>query len=416
MAWFALCDVNNFYVSCERVFDASLEGKPVVVLSNNDGNVVSRSNEAKLLGVHMAEPYFQLRKRFSAATIVALSSNYALYADMSARTMQLLADICPEIEYYSIDEAFLRMDGYETLGLEKTALELRAKVKQYLGLPISVGIAPTKVLAKVANYIAKKHSIDGVCVLKDSDTINHWLATMAVSDIWGVGRQWTARLNALGIYTAKDLKNTNPQCLQKKFSVVLSRIICELQGINCLDLEEIQPKKSIVCSRSFGQLIEDKQLILEALSAYCERATEKLRKQFQYTTQLLVFLHTNSFKKNSPQRHVSCQCKLPAPTMDTRVIIHYAKHCLEKIYRPHFLYKKTGIMLFNFTDRKQRSFGEQDDPRSEKLMSIIDDINQKFGSASLFAASSGVARDWQMRRSNVSQRYTTNFKELLTIK
>lgn len=414
MPIFALVDCNNFYVSCERVFNPALENKPVIVLSNNDGCCVARSNEAKLLNIKMGEPYFQILERLRHVPIVALSSNYTLYADLSSRVMRLIYEACPEMECYSIDEAFLRLDAYEKIGLQQFAIQLKKTIKQSIGIPISIGIATTKVLSKIANHIAKKHTINGVFLL-EPDCTNDWLAQLAVDEIWGIGRQLGKRLQKIGIYTAKDLKNSDPQVMQRKFSVVMSRIVYELRGVNCLDLEAVQPKKSIVCSKSFGQLISDKALIAEALSNYCARACEKLREQNQYANRFLVFLRTNPHNNKHPQRHVSLQCNLPYATADTCLITQLAKQCLDKLYRPNFRYQKVGIMLLDFTTIQQQRIFEQSLAKSDQLMSVMDNINRKFGSHTLFPAACGIHTNnqWHMKRTMMSPKYTTSFREVV---
>lgn len=413
MSIFALADCNNFYVSCERVFNPSLENKPVVVLSNNDGCVVSRSNEAKALGVKMGEPYFQMKQRFPNNNIMALSSNYALYADLSERVMTVLTEGSPAIEYYSIDEAFLQLDGMDEDKLLQYAVKLRAQVKQYVGIPISIGIARTKVLAKVANQIAKKHAKNGVCVLLEQNFLSDWLSRFPVIDIWGIGRAWATKLQALGINTAMQLKNADANVMQKRFSIVVVRIIYELREQPCLSLETIQPKKSIVCSRSFSKLLMDCNDIAEALSTYVERACEKLRAQNSFATRIKVFLQTSLFSK-FPKRAVSMVHKLPFPTSDTMLITSIARDCLKQLFSSGYKYQKVGIMLFEFTECLQSSIWSEDNKR-QKLMKTIDIINTNFGDRAIFLASSGVEQAWSMRRNNISKQCTTQWDELLIV-
>ncbi|MFU8797875.1 MAG: Y-family DNA polymerase, partial [Gammaproteobacteria bacterium] len=347
MTLFVLADCNNFYVSCERVFNPSLENKPVVVLSNNDGCVVSRSNEAKALGVKMGEPYFQMRRRFGNTNIIALSSNYALYADLSERVMMLLTEVSPAIEYYSIDEAFMQLDGMKEEDLFHFSAKLRAHIQKCVGIPISIGIGRTKVLAKIANQIAKKHSQLGVFILLDHHLLQHWLLKWPVIDIWGIGSRWAEKLQRLGIHTALQLKDCEPDRLQAKLNIVLTRIIQELREISCLGLESIQPKKSIVCSRSFGKLLTTCEAIGEALSAYGERACEKLRKQNSRAGRLKIFLCTPSYSTKHRQHADSMVYKFSTPTADTTVINQAALMCLKHLFQAGYHYQKVGIMLFD---------------------------------------------------------------------
>lgn len=414
MAIFALVDCNNFYVSCERVFNPKLNNRPVVVLSNNDGCCVARSNEAKAF-IKMGEPYFKVRKKLADAGGIAMSSNYALYASLSSRVMHILTMACPEIEYYSIDEAFLRLDAYSSLNLETFAADLRAQIKQWVGLPVSIGIAPTKVLAKVSNHIAKKQTTSGVHVLLDKSAQDHWLRQFPVADIWGIGRRLSKKLNQHGIMTALDLRHADPQRLKQQFSVVMARIAYELQGIACLEVEEVKSKKSIISSRSFGTLLNDYPSIAQALSTYVATACEKLRAQHEVANRITVFLRTNPHNSEQPQRHVSIQCGLPYPTADTALITHIAKECLTKLYRPNYHYQKTGIMLMDFSTNKQLSLWQANIDKRDALMKTMDTINQTFGRESIYLAACGHQQGWRMRRENLSPRFTTRWEEVLKV-
>lgn len=415
MSLFALVDVNNFYVSCERVFNPKLEDKPVIVLSNNDGCVVARSQQAKLLGIKMGEPYFKVKERLPKAPIIALSSNYTLYADMSHRTMQILNHFCPEIEYYSIDEAFLDLNAHQKEDINLLAHTIRKTIKKSIGLPTSIGIAPTKVLAKAANFIAKQHTTHGVFIFDDRKIIKSWLMQLPISEIWGIGRQWTEKLHQLGIYTAEQLVQTDLALIRKRFSVVMERIVRELQGQSCLPLTCAESKKSIVSSRSFGTLIHEIELIREAVSFHVARAAQKLRRQKSVANKLSVFLSTNPHRADLPQRQVQAQLALPYATADTLTLTEAALSCLQQLYRSGYAYQKAGVMLFDFSEFAQQGLWQQSSVKSNQLMMTLDAINNKYGADTLFLGSSGVDKRWQMKRSNVSPHYTTRWDDFLTI-
>jgi DNA polymerase V len=314
----ALVDCNNFYASCERVFQLALCGRPVVVLSNNDGCVIARSNEAKALGVGMGDPWHLCRERFKAAGIVVRSSNYTLYGDMSARVMRALMDFTPNLEIYSIDEAFLSFAGFDTR-LEAHARELRRTVQQWTGIPVSVGIAPTKTLAKVANRFAKKDADrGGVCLLLSEASQTELLGRMELTDLWGVAGRLAQRLKALGIHTPLDLRGADPRFVRGHFSVVLERMVYELRGVPCLELEQVTPdRKSIMASRSFGRPVAARHELAEAVAVYVARAAERMRRQHLATANLVVFVETNRFKPSDPQYTGSKAVQLPVASADT---------------------------------------------------------------------------------------------------
>ena len=322
MALFALVDCNNFYASCERVFQPELRGKPVVVLSNNDGCVIARSNEAKALGIPMGEAWHLCRERGPTEGVIVRSSNYTLYGDMSARVMKILADFTPDLEVYSIDEAFLGMQGFEHR-LAQHAAELRRTVLQWTGIPVSVGIAPTKTLAKVANRFAKKDpALEGVCILTEAAAIDARLAGMEMTDLWGVARRLADRLAVLGIRTPLDLKRADPRLIRERFSVVLERTVHELRGVSCLALEDVTPdRKSIMASRSFGQPVYTRPEMEEAVSTYTARAAEKMRRQQLVTAQLVVFIHTNRFRPQDAPYNATQAVTLAVATADTGKLI-----------------------------------------------------------------------------------------------
>jgi DNA polymerase V len=314
----ALVDCNNFYASCERVFQLALCGRPVVVLSNNDGCVIARSNEAKALGVGMGDPWHLCRERFKAAGIVVRSSNYTLYGDMSARVMRALMDFTPNLEIYSIDEAFLSFAGFDTR-LESHARELRHTVQQWTGIPVSVGIAPTKTLAKVANRFAKKDADRGsVCLLLSEASQTELLGRMKLTDLWGVAGRLAQRLKALGIHTPLDLRGADPRFVRGHFSVVLERMVYELRGVPCLELEQVTPdRKSIMASRSFGRPVAARHELAEAVAVYVARAAERMRRHHLATANLVVFVETNRFKPSDPQYTGSKAVQLPVASADT---------------------------------------------------------------------------------------------------
>ena len=321
MAVFALVDCNNFYASCERVFQPALENKPVCILSNNDGCIIARSNEAKALGIKMGDPWHKRKAFCQEHGVAVFSSNYTLYGDMSRRVMLCLQKFTPDVEVYSIDEAFLQLDGFEYLNLEEYGTTIRRTVYGCTRIPVCIGIGPTKTLAKVANHLAKarqKQGIgSGVLDLCDRNVRNVVLPVIAVEDIWGVGRRWGKRLQAMGIHTAAQLRDAEPKAMRQVFSVVMERMVHELRGTSCLGLEDIQAKKNIMSSRSFGRMVTDKGELLEAVSSYAARAAEKLRRQGSRANGLYVFLQTNRYRPRHPQYQNSATCSFVLPTSDT---------------------------------------------------------------------------------------------------
>lgn len=422
---FALVDCNNFYASCEKLFDPQLKNRPVVVLSNNDGCVVARSAEVKALGIPMGVPWFQIQAEARRYGIVAFSSNYALYADMSNRVVDVLSDFSPNLEVYSIDESFLDLSGMRLRAesLAAYGVEIRQRVADWLGLAVCVGIAPSKTLAKLANHCAKKGLVgtDGVC---DFTTLNpgalsQLFARIDVSEVWGVGRQIRARLAAMGIQTVRELREADAQTIRARFSVVLERTVCELRGESCLELQEVVPdKQQIMSSRSFGTLVYERADLEEAVASYIAKAAEKLRAQDSLAGGLQVYIRTNVFKPEVPQYHKGVTVPLPEATADTRVLTQWAIRILKRIYRPGFGYHKAGVMLLDLVPAANRqlalfdSQGAAGDARSCTLMAVLDNINQRYGRQTLRLAAEGVERSWQMRRGNLSPGYTTSWDGL----
>ena len=422
MPVFALVDCNNFYASCEKLFRPDLKDTPVVVLSNNDGCVVARSREAKLLGIKMGVPVFQIKSEMQRHGILAFSSNYALYADLSSRVMRTLEEMAPRVEVYSIDEAFLDLTGIESaISLVEFGQQVRERIGHWIGITVCVGIAPTKTLAKLANHAAKKYpATQGVVDLTNPDRQRRLLALVPVDDVWGVGKRLSKRLNALGITTALDLANASPRAIRDQFSVVLERTVRELNGESCIELEEIPPtKKQIVCSRSFGVKVTQFELLREAVCEYATRATEKLRKEQQQAKVMTVFIQTSPFKDNEPQYSNSASGELLIPSCDTRDFIELANHLLKRIWKDGFRYAKAGVMLSDFYDPGMFQPGLFDDvstrSNSQQLMSVLDTINQS-GAGKVFFAGQGTKKDWSMKREHLSPAYTTRWDQLPRVK
>ncbi|WP_420378112.1 translesion error-prone DNA polymerase V subunit UmuC [Vibrio cholerae] len=422
MPVFALVDCNNFYASCEKLFRPDLKDTPVVVLSNNDGCVVARSREAKSLGIKMGVPVFQIKAEMQRHGILAFSSNYALYADLSSRVMRTLEEMAPRVEVYSIDEAFLDLTGIESaISLVEFGQQVRERIGHWIGITVCVGIAPTKTLAKLANHAAKKYpATQGVVDLTNPDRQRRLLALVPVDDVWGVGRRLSKRLNALGITTALDLANASPRAIRDQFSVVLERTVRELNGESCIELEEIPPtKKQIVCSRSFGVKVTHFEFLREAICEYATRATEKLRKEQQQAKVMTVFIRTSPFKDNEPQYSNSASGELLIPSCDTRDFIELANHLLKRIWKDGFRYAKAGVMLSDFYDPGMFQPGLFDDvstrSNSQQLMSVLDTINQS-GAGKVFFAGQGTKKDWSMKREHLSPAYTTRWDQLPRVK
>lgn len=422
---FALVDVNNFYVSCERVFKPALEHTPMVVLSNNDGCAVARSHEVKALGVKMGTPWFKMKDLAREQGIVAFSSNYALYGDMSNRVVQILRDYSPDTEVYSIDESFLRIEAVAHLygGALAMGQQMRHRIKQWTGLPVCVGVGPTKTLAKFANHLAKKNpEFEGVCDLHVIPRIERlrWMSGIEVGEVWGVGGRIARRLEVMGIQSVLELRNASPKEMRRHFGVVMERTCNELRGISCLALEDIaQPKQQIMSSRSFGSPVETIEELRESIASYLARAAEKLRQQQSVCAAVYVFIQTNRFNRDE-QYHASMTVALQEPSDDTLTITAAALSGLEKMYRSGFRYKKAGVMLTLLSDKHacQRSIFDNDarTQRSNKLMEALDMINRDYGHGTVRSGASGFSQRWAMRRENRSPRYTTRWEELPIVK
>jgi len=419
---FALVDVNNFYVSCERVFQPKLEGLPMVVLSNNDGCAVARSAEVKALGIKTGTPWFQMEEIAKKHGIQAYSSNYTLYGDMSNRVVQVLRTFTPNLEVYSIDESFLRIETLLKSYSSPSDLgqTIKEKIKVTTGLPVCVGMGESKTLAKLANYLAKKHSqFSGVCDISTmpKEELYQWMTETPVGEVWGIGRQIAKRLQAMKIQTVFDLLQASPQLMRQQFGVVMERLCYELRGVSCLQLEEVAPaKQQIVSSRSFGQLVTSLTALTESVATHTARGAEKLRGQHSVTGALTIFIQTNPFKQNEPQHHQSISVPLSDPTDNTLTLTTAAIAGLKQIYQSGFRYKKAGVIFSLLADKPTVQQSLFDDievkGKSAGLMKALDSINSRFGNAVIRSAATGTTQAWQMRSDKRSPNYTTRWDEL----
>ena len=419
----ALIDCNNFYVSCERMLNPKLEGKPVVVLSNNDGCAVSRSNEVKALGIKMGEPWFKMAPLAKQHGIIAYSSNYALYGDLSARVMSILSTFSPRQEIYSIDECFLDLEGFAPHTLLAYGQTLRQTVKRHVGIPVCVGIADTKTLAKLANHCAKKGwaGAQGVCDFGrlDEAARSALFAAIPAAEIWGVGQRISARLHAMQIHTVEDLRSADPKAIRDQFSVVLERTVQELNGIPCIELEEADtPRQQIMVSRSFGHEVSAIEDLAESIAHFATRATEKLRHDGSVAASICVFIRTNPFKEKEPQLQPSVIVPLSQPTDDVKKLVQAALRGLKAIYRSGYRYKKSGVLLMGVQPKDAVQATLFDDvaaqTRSSNMMNVMEAINHKMGKDTLTLAASGIRSNWAMRRERKSPAYTTDWNELPT--
>ena len=418
MPTFALVDCNSFYVSCELLFRPDLRGRPVVSLSNNDGCVVSRNNEAKALGIAMGQPYFQLRDLVEHHGLIAFSSNYALYGNLSARVMSVLRDLAPRIEVYSIDEAFLDVTGLQE-PLPLYGRRVKAEVQRLTGIPVGVGIAPTKTLAKLANWCAKKHTRSGVVDLSDPARQEKLLRLAPVGEVWGIGRKLSAKLEAMNVATAWDLAQQDTALIRKAFSVVVEKTVRELRGESCFPLGDgPEPKKMIACSRSFSERVTDLEGLREAVASYTSRAAEKLRAQGDYCRLLHVYIRTSGFNPNEPHYGRTASVPLPCPSHDTRDLVQAALAGLESIYRPGYRYQKAGVVLMEFVSPGQIQgdlFAPAPRPGSEALMATLDKINARMGRGTVRLARVPAAPGWGMRQELKSPGYVSRWSDLPTV-
>jgi DNA polymerase V len=416
---FSLIDCNNFYASCERVFCPSLNGKPVVVLSNNDGCVIARSNEAKAVGIPMGAPAFQYQPLFDEKKVHVFSANFALYGDMSSRVMSLISCYSPDMEVYSIDEAFLKFDGYQRFNFTEIGKDMRRKVLQGTGIPISVGFAPSKALAKVANKIAKKfpEQTGSVYYINNEAARIKALKWLPVEDVWGIGRKHAKRLHLMGIKKAYDFTQLSEIWVKKHMSVVGLRLQKELQGISILELEDIKPKKHIATTRSFEEHYTKLSDLTERVSTFAVCCAEKLRKQQSHCNAVMVFVHTNGFRADLPQYSKNGVIQLPYATNSSIDLVHYAVKGLQMIFKQGYHYKKAGVIVMNITPENscQTNLFQQAHPKHQQLMDVIDKINHINGSQKIKLACQDLGRTWKMRQEKLSKRYTTRLDEIITI-
>lgn len=414
---YALVDCNSFYASCEKVFRPDLEGAPIGVLSNNDGIIVAASPELKKLGIDRGEAGFKIKHLIKRHGIELFSSNYALYGDLSARIMKTLETFTPNLEIYSIDEAFLSLTEFKHLDLTEYGHLIKDTVYKWTGMPVTVGIGSSKTLAKIANRVGKKFKgTRGVYDLTNHANLKKVLEWVEVENIWGVGRQYAKMLHRNKIDNAWQLSQTSQQWIKKRMTIVGFRTVLELNGISCIDLQEdVDPKKEIVSSKSFGTPVQSLEDLKEATASYCTRAVEKLRLDNQVASQVMVFLSTNRFK-DEPQYANYAVAQLPVPSAYTPDFIHKANQVLEKIYRQSYNYKKVGVMISNISHESKAPLDLFSpcylDDRRKVIMDCMDSINQKMGAGKLKYAALGIKQDWQMKRGNLSPCYSTRWSDL----
>jgi len=415
----ALIDCNNFYASCERIFNPRLIGKPIVVLSNNDGCIITRSAEAKELGIKMGEPYFKAKKIIDKNNVKVFSSNYSLYGDISQRVMETLARFASDVEIYSIDEAFLGLNGFENYELSKYCQYIRRTIKQWVGIPVSIGVSTTKTLSKIANNLAKKNKeYDGVCILKSWFDINEALKLTSIEDVWGIGRRLSVFLKKYKINTAYDFTQLDKGWIRKNMGVVGEKTFLELYGVSCIELELIpSDKKSCCVSRSFSKPVEKIDDLEESVSSYGTRVAEKIREEGLVAESMSIFVLTNYFNRKEKQYSNSIKLQLPYPTNNSIKIVKRALEGIKKIYRQGYRYKKAGVILYGLTKAKQtRGLLDYDRESSDSIMNTLDRINERYGSSTIRLASEGVDKSWSMRRESVSPCYTTRFDDLVEAK
>ena len=426
---YALVDGNNFYVSCERVFRPSLNGRPVVVLSNNDGCAIARSNEAKALGIKMGAPWFQIRHMEETHGLVALSANFTLYGDMSNRMMSLAAGLGPSQEIYSIDESFIGLQGVRG-DLTNRSHAIRARIHQWVGIPCGIGIGQTKTLAKLANHIAKTAErkpgsypaeLAQVCNLTalPAQDLDDVLASTLVEEVWGVGRKIGAQLHQCGVHTVLDLARLEPAMVRRRWSVVLERTVRELQGMQCIELDDApEPKREIACTRSFGQAVTDLPPLVEAVSEFASRAAEKLRKQGSLASQLLVFCHTSPFRPG-PRFNKSVVVPLRRPTADTGKLVWAATAGMRRMYEPGYKMAKAGVMLLDLVPgnvlQGELDLEDEDHRDRTQLMVALDALNQRYGKGTVQSGATGgtnKGKDWGMKQERRTPQYTTRWEDV----
>jgi len=416
---FALVDCNNFYASCQRVFEPHLRNQPIVILSNNDGCVIARSNEAKALGVPMGAPAFEYQKLFEEKKIFVYSSNYALYGDMSSRVMNILSTYTPEMEVYSIDEAFLKFKGFELFDLEALGLDMQRKVTKGTGIPVSVGIAPTKALAKVANKIAKKfpERTKSVYSIDSEEKRIKALKWTKIEDVWGIGRKHAQRLRLKNVFNAYQFTQLSDEWVRKEMAVVGLRLKQELEGRPTLDLEVPKNKKMIATTRSFEKMYNRIEDISERVSTFTASCSEKLRKQQSHCNMIMVFVQTNYFRKDQPQYSRNIIINTDFPTNSTIDLNYYAQIGLKAIFKEGYQYKKAGVIVMGITpnNETQLSLFSSSNPKHQPLMSVIDKMNRSYGKNKIKFGTQCLDRQWKMKQERLSKCYTTKIKEVIHI-
>lgn len=417
---YALVDCNNFYASCERAFNPSLIGKPVAVLSNNDGCVIARSNEAKVVGIPMGAPAFKFKELFSKHKVQVFSSNYALYGDMSSRVMEILGNYTPDIEIYSIDEAFLQLKGYSFFDLHSYGKQIHEEVLRCTGIPTSIGIAPTKALAKIANRVAKKFPVntENVYIIDTEDKRIKALKWVKIGDVWGIGRQHAKRLIAKGVNTAYDFTQLPDEWVRKNLAVVGLRLKMDLEGKPTLTLDEVKRKKAIATTRTFDKNYTEYHQLHERVSTFAVTCAEKLRRQKSCCNMLMVFILTNGHRKDLPQYRKNIVIRTDYPTNSSIDLVKYATAGLSAIYRKGYQYKKAGVIVMDITpqNQKQLNFFIKENPRHEALMQVMDKINTTTGKKIIKLACQDMGRTWKMNQEKLSPRYTTRLDEILKVK
>jgi len=413
---YALVDCNNFFVSCQRVFDSSLDGKPVIVLSNNDGCAIARSNEAKALGIKMGANFFEIEDIVKKHDVQVFSTNFVLYADMSLRVKGLLSTFCPVIEDYSIDESFADFSGFDNYNLKDYCTTIAQTLKQGTGIPVSIGVAPTKTLAKVANKYAKKYpAYQSVCMIDTGEKRITALKNFEIGDVWGIGRRHAKRLTEMGIKTAYDFTQLPQAWVRKHMTVVGERTWRELLGEPCIQMETVQPdKQSILVSRSFGKMISDLNIISEAVSTYASMVAAKLRRQKSCAKSLLAFIDTNPFREDLEQYSQHIIINLPVATNSTAEIIKYALQGLKTIFKPGLQYKKAGVMVMDLCPENAvmpNLFDTFNRKNDKKVTGVLDFVNNKYGRNTLRLAVMGDGKAWKIKQERLSPCYTTRFAD-----
>lgn len=417
---YSLVDCNNFFASCERVFQPNLRNVPIVVLSNNDGCVVARSNEAKALGIPMGEPVFKLTRLIEQHGIAVFSSNYSLYGDMSHRVMSILSQFVEDMEIYSIDEAFLSLKGFENYNLEEYGRNIVRTVTKGTGIPVSMGIAPTKTLAKVASKFAKKYKgYNGVCIIDTEEKRIKALKQFEIGDVWGIGRRYQKKLEYHSIRTAFDFTQKSESWVRNMMTVVGVRTWKELRGISAIDLEKVAPDKQTICtSRSFGEMIGDFDTLMESVANFTASCARKLRTQRSCAGMLQVFIYTNRFREDLPQYYNSQIINSPTATNDVTELIHYARLALKNIYKEGYHYKKAGVIVMDIVPRngvQQNLFDERDRMKHEQVLEVLDRVHKKYGTRVLKVAAQGTGKKWALKSEYLSKQYTTNPDDFIEI-